>query len=110
MSQKYRKFTKAFKLRVVQDRLNGMSVGELSRKYDIHPNLVYKWTNEYRLNPAGAFRSSPCEQENADGQPTRAELEQMVGRLTMENDFLKKALQHAEQALRSPAPPKDGAV
>ena len=110
MSRKYRKFTRAFKIQVAQARLSGMSIAELIRKYDVHANLVYKWAVEYRMNPAGAFRSSLGEEESPEGQPTRSELEQMIGRLTMENDFLKKALQHAEEALHSGPPPKDGAV
>jgi transposase-like protein len=110
MSRKYRKFTRAFKIQVAQARLNGMSIAELIRKYDIHANLIYKWTVEYRMNPTGAFRLAPAEEETADGQPTRAELEQMIGRLTMENDFLKKALQHAEDTLHAMPPVKDGAA
>jgi transposase len=100
MSGKYRKFTKAFKLKVVQERLRGTPVAVLIRQYDIHANLVYKWSQEYTANPQGAFRSAGDEQQQH--QQTVAELEQMIGRLTMENDFLKKALQHAEEASKQP--------
>mgnify|MGYP001614569161 CR=1 FL=1 len=96
MSTTRRRFTKDFKLTVVREFTAGTSAAELIRKHDIHANLVYKWTQEYRLNPSGAFRSASdvqCE----PGEVTRlAELERMIGRLTMENDFLKKALKYAE--------------
>lgn len=110
MSRKYRKFTRAFKVQVAQARLSGLSVAELIRKYDIHANLIYKWTVEYRMNPTGAFRLSLADNETNEGEPAQAELEQMIGRLTMENDFLKKALQHAENTLRAMPPAKDGIV
>jgi len=103
MSRKNRTFTKAMKLKVVQDRLRGTPVGVLVRQYDIHANLVYKWTQEYTANPATAFRAASDEQETL--RHTVAELEQMVGRLTMENDFLKKALAQAESASKESQEP-----
>ena len=38
-----------------------------------------------------------------EGQDQRiAELERLVGRLSLENDFLKKALSHAKNILQTP--------
>lgn len=104
MTSTRRRFTREFKLNVVRDFTSGISAAELIRKYDIHSNLVYKWTQEYRLNPSGAFRSAVgSEQSTSDGQRI-AELEQMIGRLTMENEFLKKALRHTETMLTDNKP------
>jgi len=103
MSKRNRMFTKAMKLRVVQERLRGIPVAVLVRQYDIHANLVYKWTQEYTANPTTAFRAASDEQETLKN--TVAELQQMIGRLTMENDFLKKALAHAESALEQSQQP-----
>jgi len=36
MPEKRRRFTKAFKLKVVQAYLDGRSVGEIIREFDIH--------------------------------------------------------------------------
>ena len=91
-----RSFTKEFKLTVIREFNAGISVAELTRKHDIHANLVYKWTQEYRLNPSGAFRSAPDIQSGRVAEKHVVDLERMIGRLTMENDFLKKALKHAE--------------
>ena len=103
MSSRRRSFTKEFKLSVVQEFNAGVSATELIRKYDIHANLVYKWTQEYRLNPTGAFRSAVSNEPAVVGageQKRIADLERMIGRLTMENDFLKKALKRAESRPR----------
>ena len=103
-----RKYTREFKVKVVQAYESGKSVAELTREYDIHANLVYKWTQEYRNNPTGSFRGSGSASEASTTQESRiSELEQMIGRLTMEVDFLKKALKHAENALVAKNP-KDG--
>ena len=110
MSSTRRKFSKEFKLKVVQAYESGTSVASLTREYDIHANLVYKWTEEYRNNPVGAFRgSADADDSNNTSEKRLAELEQMVGRLTMELDFLKKALKRAETVLKSNTP-KDGTV
>lgn len=100
-----RRFSKAFKLNIVQAFESGTSVSRLTREYDIHANLVYKWTQEYRNNPAGAFRGS-AETDVVDHASEKriAELEQMLGRLTLENDFLKKALKRAETVLTNKTP------
>lgn len=100
-----RRFSKEFKLKVVHAYESGSSVATLSREYDVHANLVYKWTQEYRNNPSGAFRGSSETVSDTQASEKRiAELEQMVGRLTMEVQFLKKALKHAEAVLSSKTP------
>jgi transposase len=94
-----RSFTKEFKLKVIQAYESGTSIAELMREFNIHANLVYKWSQEYRNNPSGAFRGSDESTiANQALEKRVSELEQMLGRLTMENDFLKKALKRAEAA------------
>jgi len=108
MREGRRKYTREFKVKVVQAYESGKSVAELTREYDLHANLVYKWAQEYRNNPTGSFRGSVSGSGDSAGQEGRiSELEQMIGRLTMEVDFLKKALKHAESALVA-KDPKDG--
>ncbi len=103
MTASRRKFTKEFKLKVIQAYESGTPVVALTRDYDIHANLVYKWTQEYRVNPSGAFRGSDSEvRGTTQAQDKRvAELERVLGRLAAENDFLKKALKRAEEFLAS---------
>lgn len=95
-----RLFTREFKLRVVRAFESGTSVAELTRQFDIHANLVYKWSQEYRNNPTGAFRGTASETDDHQSAEQRiAELERIIGRLTVENDFLKKAFEHAKRIL-----------
>lgn len=108
MSEGRRKYTREFKVNVVEAYESGKSVAELTREYDVHANLVYKWAQEYRNDPTGAFRGTSVGSENDATKERRiSELEQMIGRLTMEVEFLKKALKHAGSALVAKSP-KDG--
>jgi len=95
-----KRFTREFKLQVIRAYESGVSVAALTRQFDIHANLVYKWSQEYRNNPTGAFHGTASATELPQQADQRvAELERIIGRLTVENDFLKKALQHAKNIL-----------
>lgn len=100
MSRKKRQFTREFKMQIVQAYEGGTSAVELGRRYDVHQNLIYSWADQYRANPDGAFRSSHRVSDSPAAAEQRiAELERMIGRLTVENDVLKKALEHAKSVL-----------
>ena len=100
MSAQRKRFTCDFKLQVVRAYESGLSVAELARRFEIHPNIVYKWSREYRNDPQGAFQSDGNNtQLPKEAEQKIADLERMIGRLTVENDFLKKALQHAKSVL-----------
>ena len=109
MSRRRRKFSREFKIKVVQAYDSGVSAAELSRQFEIHPNIIFAWAREYRRDPATAFGAA--DEQNAaarvDGHRL-AELERMVGRLALENEFLKKALQNAKNILSkgNPGPTK----
>jgi len=109
MSKDRKKFSREFKIKVVEAYASGVSAVELSRQFEIHPNVIYAWSREYRLDPAKAFRSAK-DQENSSGADEQrvAELERMIGRLALENEFLKKALSHAKSILskNNPGPTK----
>jgi transposase len=75
----------------------GSGIGEIARKYQLSPKLLERWRGEWRAKGESAF---PGIGSRGAGSPTLddarriAELERKIGQLTMENDFLKKALQH----------------
>ena len=98
MSKERRLFSREFKIKVVQAYEAGVAAVELSRQFEIHPNVIYNWSKEYRKDPEKAFTSSPTAQSDpADAAERRiAELERMIGRLALENDFLKKTLTAAK--------------
>jgi transposase-like protein len=75
----------------------GSTNAEIARKYQVSPHLLERWRGEWRAKGDLAFPgvghrgvSLPA----VDDARRIAELERKIGQLTMENDFLKKALQH----------------
>ncbi len=109
MSKERKKFSREFKIKVVEAYASGVSAVELSRQFEIHPNVIYSWSREYRLDPAKAFLSVKDQESSSGANEQRvAELERMIGRLALENDFLKKALSHAKSisSKNNPGPTK----
>ena len=87
--RKRRQFTPDFKAKVVLDVLTGVqSQAETCRKHGLGPNLLALWKTAFIEKAHLIF----------DGDSTRsaeqariAELEQVLGRMTLENEILKKA-------------------
>ena len=98
MALKRRIFTRDFKLQVVREVNAGKSMAQASREHQLTPNTVAKWRKQLRQYPQTAFAG----RGRAYTDEARvAELERMVGRLTMENDLLKKALRVLDEQAAS---------
>ena len=89
--RKRRTFTPEFKAEVVLEALRGeTSQAELCRRHNLSENQVSKWKQEFVENAVSLFQSKdkPCKDETE----RIAELEQLVGRLSVALDIQKKAL------------------
>jgi transposase len=83
----------------------GSSNGEIARKYQLSPKLLERWRGEWRAKGELAFPGigrRGADLPEVDDARRIAELERKIGQLTMENDFLKKALRHFRE-FHSPA-------
>lgn len=84
-----RNHSPAFKGKVALLAVRGeLTVAELAKKFDIHPNQVAQWKAQLLDNVAAAFGDSA----KADDVPDVQALHAKIGQLTLENDFLEKAL------------------
>jgi transposase-like protein len=75
----------------------GATNGEIARKYQVSPHLLERWCSEWRAKGDLAFPGigrRGAALPAVDEARRVAELERKIGQMTMENDFLKKALQH----------------
>ena len=90
--KKRRSFSPEFKARVVLEVLSGQrSKAEACRHYQIKDSLLSRWTKQFLERAPSLFENK---HQHATAQPQRvAELERMIGRLTMELDLAKKASQ-----------------
>jgi len=84
-----RRFSVEFKIQVIQDLLSGeSSSAQLCRRYNISSSLLYHWKKQYGR---GKFNNEPTEEAALRDRVEK--LERLVGKLTLENEFLKKGLQ-----------------
>jgi transposase len=86
-----RSFSAEFKRQVIEELLSGESrPAQLCRRHNISPSLLYHWKKQYSR---GKFNNEPT----AEGalRDRIEKLERLVGKLTLENDFLKRGLQNS---------------
>jgi transposase-like protein len=88
---KRREFSAQFKLETVLEGLGGeKSVAQIGRERDITASLYYKWRDAFSEAAPQIFADKHA--HGMDDNITRiAELERLVGRLTMELEIAKKA-------------------
>ena len=88
---KRRRFTPEFKAKVVLEALRGeSSQAELCQRHNISEDQVSKWKQQFLENAASLFESR--DEPSKDERERIAELEQIVGRLSVAMDIQKKVL------------------
>lgn len=91
MKRSRRKFSSSFKTKVALAAIKEQkTVGELSKQYELHPNQISKWKQEF-LSKADLIFDSPSkklDEPTIDLQVLYAK----IGQLEMEREFLKKSL------------------
>ena len=86
-----RNFSLEFKRRVVEELLSGESrPAQLCRRYNMTSSVLYHWKRHYSR---GKFNNEPTEEGALRYRIEK--LERLVGKLTLENEFLKRGLQHS---------------
>ncbi len=88
---KRRKFTSAFKTKVVLEALSErFTIQELARKHEIHPNQISQWKTQFLANAESVFEKTKSGKTEEELEKER--LYQTIGEQKIEIDFLKKAL------------------
>ena len=86
---KRREFKPEFKAQVVLEELTGVKdKAEICRQYRLRPQIFSRWREEFLDRASEIFAT---ERSRGDEQERIAELERMIGRLTMELEVVKKA-------------------
>ena len=84
-----RKFTAEFKAQVVLEVLTGVkSTAEACREHQLHAQQLGQWKRQFLQQAPTLFANG---QPNDEAEQRIAELEGLVGRLTMELEIAKKA-------------------
>ena len=95
MTVKRRTFSRDFKLQVVREVAAGKTQAEVAREHQLNLHMLTRWCREHRKYKDRAFPGNGSTGPNPEAHI--GNLERMVGRLTMENDLLKKVLQKLEE-------------
>jgi len=86
-----RNFSVEFKRQVVEEVMSGESrPAQICRRYNISSSLLYHWKRQYSR---GKFNNEPTGEAALKDRVEK--LERLVGKLTLENEFLKKGLQNS---------------
>lgn len=91
MANKRRKFSAAFKAKVAMAALRGdKTLAELADQYGVHANQISSWKKQLQDESDQLFDSGGNERRNHEKEIEK--LHAKIGQLTMERDFLSKAL------------------
>jgi transposase-like protein len=79
-----------FKAKVALEAVrSGMTANQIASKYEVHAVQVSQWKKELLANLATVFEGKRPPKSN-DEQEDPAKLYEQIGRLKVENDWLKK--------------------
>ena len=98
-----RRHSAEFKLEVVRAIESGEKrPAQICQEHRLDPKMVREWRRRYEVEGEEAFRDRGREgrQELAAARRRIADLEGLVGRLTLENEILKKGLGKGQSRLR----------
>ena len=93
MSRKRRTHSPDFKAKVALAAIKGdETLSELARRYQINANLIVKWKKLLLENSGEVFASGKGLAPDRESEIKA--LQAKIGEITMENEFLSKALGH----------------
>ena len=91
-----KKFSNEFKARIALAALKGdKTIAELSSQFEVHASQITAWKKAAQEGLASVFSGSKSTQEPEKDKQID-ELYKTVGRLKLENDWIKKKLQILE--------------
>jgi transposase len=105
-----RVFRVEYRIAVARRILNGESVSALSNELKIKRSVLYRWRDAYRNQgaaglsppkgrpPAATIHAVSKTSAGVAADQKIAELERRLGRMALENDFLKRAFKRVKAA------------
>jgi transposase len=89
---KRKSHTKQFKAKVALEAIRGdKTIQELSQQYEVHPGQITTWKKQLTQGAEGLFeRPNKKKKDLSDEELKETELYKNIGKLQVENQFLKK--------------------
>lgn len=85
-------YSRELKIATMRDIDSGKTMAEVARMYQVSPNRLDAWKSEWRAKGELAFPGIGARPQPKGDAELIAQLERKIGQMTMEIDFLKKAL------------------
>ena len=87
MPRSYRRFSREFKMQIVESILKGTVASQVAKANDLHPEVVRKWVRDFKAYQKDTFAGrGKAYTDNAKV----GELERQLGQMAAENLVLKK--------------------
>lgn len=89
MKAKRKQHSPTFKAKVALEALKEkQTLAELAKRFELHPTMISKWKQDFLDRASSIFEKASETEEKIDPERLYAK----IGRLELENDFLKKSL------------------
>jgi len=85
-------YPRELKIATMREIDSGKTMAEVARMYQVSPNRLEAWKSEWRAKGELAFPGIGTRPAAKGDAELIAQLERKIGQMTMEIDFLKKAL------------------
>lgn len=87
-----KKFSAAFKAKVALEALKEQkTIPELAIQFDVHPTQIQSWKKHFLEEGSRLFSEKAVDTKRQEAEESR--LYEQIGKLQMQNDWLKKKLQ-----------------
>lgn len=80
--------SREFKVAALREIEAGKSLAEVARACQVDVSMLHRWRVAWEKDPANGFSAT----RQVSPESGEAELERTIGRVTLENDFLQRAL------------------
>lgn len=91
MKAKRKKYAPGFRAKVALAALSEQeTLAQLSKRFGVHVNMISRWKQELQANAERCFEKSGAAEEPEQDFETKTELFSRIGRLEVENNWLKK--------------------
>jgi transposase-like protein len=95
MNKTRKRYSSEVKLQAALRLLKGeASTVEIAKEIGCHPTIIAEWKERLLANAPKIFESAAAEDDKARHI---AKLERLIGKLTVQNDFLEKVLTNLDQ-------------
>lgn len=90
MKKQVKKYSAEEKAKIAIEAISGeMTIAQITSKYGVHVNQIYKWKKEALDFMVSGFKSKSKQQDTGQEDLIKSLFEQ-IGQLTVERDWLKK--------------------